>query len=148
MASYNKSRDDEKKKKNESYTAEHFAVILSVSIVRAMSRADKYYRFTICREVEHLSYDILHELRRANEQWLGSEKRVEHQNIALEKTKDFKDLLKVLEGCRCITIGEKADIDNRADIVKQKISNWMENDKVRINRGELEKLKYLKKPES
>ena len=106
---------------------------LSASIVDASSKAEKNYRLTICQQVNHYSYDLVHCIRKANFMKLGSTDRMDAQKEAGEIIERIYDLIPVLRMCRCITPAKEGEIEKNLCYVKAVFNKWVESDKKRSN---------------
>lgn len=105
---------------------------LSTKIVNASAKSDKNYRQTICLEVRHYSYDLIHAVRKANFSDLGSQLRKEAQAEAAEYIERIYDLIPVMRRCGCITPQSEGDIEKDLCYVRASFDSWLQSDEKRI----------------
>lgn len=104
---------------------------LASEIVRASSKAEKTYRLTICQQVNHYGYDLIHCIRAANSLVLDNPDRQKGQTAALEIIERIYDLIPVLRLCRCITPSQEGMIEKELCFVKDSLLRWMKSDEKR-----------------
>ena len=105
---------------------------LSSKIVKASAVSDKNYRQTICLEVRHYSYDLIHAVRKANFFPLGSTDREQAQSEVKECIERIYDLIPVLRMCGCITPQQEGDIEKDLCFVRGVFEGWLKSDAKRI----------------
>ena len=105
--------------------------MLSSVVLTASSKADKNYRLTVCQEVHHYTYDLIHVLRKANSEKLGTDDRKRSQAEASEYIERLYDLIPVLRMCRCITPGQEGEIEKLLCEIRYGFEHWIESDKAR-----------------
>lgn len=104
----------------------------SAKVFMASAGAQKEYRFTICKIIQGLSCDLIHNIRIANAFDLESVERMEMHNASLEIMEKINDLLPVLRRCRCITIGQESELAKDLSSLKFGYKKWIESDQKRI----------------
>lgn len=114
--------------KNRDFRVIKLAQKLCTDIVEMQGKADKSYRFTICQDIRKKSEDVIHMVRKANDQPAGCEKRIEMQEQADDFLEDIKDLLPVVGKLLNIGINREAQIELSIESLQQPLHNWMERD--------------------
>ncbi len=100
--------------------------ILSTQIVSATANAPKEYRLSICKEVQNLSYELIHTIRLANSFPFG-EDRQSTQKTAQENIERINDLIPVAKRCRCITPEQEEEIIKTINLIRSNFINWVES---------------------
>lgn len=114
--------------KNRDFRVIKLAQKLCTDIVEMQGKADKSYRFTICQDIRKKSEDVIHMVRKANDQPAGCEKRIEMQEQADDFLEDIKDLLPVVGKLLNIGLNREAQIELSIESLQQPLHNWMERD--------------------
>ena len=104
---------------------------LAAEIFMASAGAEKPYRYSICRMVNELSCEAIHAARTANGIPIGDPAREEAHKVAIESLERIYDLLPVMRRCRCISIGQEAEIQKRLSNLRYSYKKWMETDAAR-----------------
>ena len=104
----------EEKKYNGKIRGDSFDVIhrcqsFASDIFTASAGATKEYRFTICKIVQTLSCELIYSARIA-------------------------DLLPVIRKCKCLSLGQERELNNKLSNLKISYGKWIESDKKRIDR--------------
>lgn len=107
---------------------------LSSKIVSAAAKSDKNYRMTLCLEVIHESYNLIHNVRKANFFPLGGEDRKVSQAEAKENIERIYDLIPVMRKCQCITPQQEGDIEKDLCYVRASFDYWLKSDESRIKK--------------
>ena len=113
---------------------------LCLDITEMQGTADKKYRFTICQDIRKMSEDVIHLVRRANNDFpAGDEERMKIQKRADELLEDIKDLLWVAGKLLNTGAKREAQIELSIENLQIPLHNWMERDQ-KIALSEAEKV--------
>lgn len=104
---------------------------LSAEIHSSLANSPKEFRVSICKQVQNLSYELIHTIRIANSFPLGSPDRRAAQTDAYEEMERINDLLPVLRKLRCITPTQEAEICKKLGSLQFGFTKWLESDKER-----------------
>ena len=107
---------------------------LAAEVLKASADAPKEYRFTICKEVQDICYELVHMVRLANNFQLGSQDRTDAQKEIMEILLRIDDLLPVLRKCRCISLGQEGEITRKIGNLKFSFEKWLDSDAYRITK--------------
>lgn len=129
----------EEKKYNGKIRGDSFDVIhrcqsFAADVFNASAGATKEYRFTICKVIQTLSCELIYSARQANAFDLSSPKRMEKHLDTLELMNKIADLLPVIRKCKCISLGQERELNNKLSNLKFSYEKWIESDKKRISR--------------
>lgn len=129
----------EEKKYNGKIRGDSFDVIhrcqsFASDVFTASAGATKEYRFTICKIVQTLSCELIYSARQANAFDLASPDRMAKHMDSIELMNKIADLLPVIRKCKCISLGQERELNNKLSNLKISYSKWIESDKKRIDR--------------
>jgi hypothetical protein len=108
---------------------------LSSTIENCTAKCEKNYRGGIVAQVRQLSYQLIHQIRAANENKLGTQARLDIQDAAGETIEQIYDLMPVLRTCRCITPTQEGLIEEDLCYLKGSYLSWIKSDRKRLFTG-------------
>ena len=103
----------------------------AAELFTASAKAEKEYRFTLCKKVTKFACKLIHSARMANKYELGSEDRKKQHEKSLELIEKINDLLPVMRRCRCLTVKQEATLTKRLGSLKYGYEKWIESDENR-----------------
>ena len=104
----------------------------------ATAQAPRELRHSVLKDYYEICKLLIFSVRRANNEQLGSQKRIEGQNDVIEYIQQLQDLLPSVRRLRCITYGQEKDITVKIDNIKIAIDIWIDSDEKRIKKMESE----------
>lgn len=135
MSQTNPKNDDIKPKKK-TFELVSRCQALSAEILSSLANSPKEYRISICKQIQNLSYELIHTIRIANSFSLGSPERKQAQQDAYEKMERINDLLPVLKKLKCITPIQEAEICKRLSSLQFGYTKWLRSDLEKEKGGE------------
>ena len=129
-------KDYDGKTKKSPFQAIENCQIFATSIYMATAKAEKEYRLTICRKLQDLACEIIHNARLANSINLFDPYRQEIHHNTLECMERINDLLPVIRRLKCISPNQEAEMQKKLSSLRFGYIKWMESDKKRIGKDQ------------
>lgn len=120
--------------RGDSFDVIHRCQSFAADIFIASSGATKEYRFTICKMLQTLSCELTYSARQANAIDLMNPQRKEMHEASIELMNKIADLLPVIRKCKCISMGQERELNNKLSNLKISYNKWMQSDERRISR--------------